>query len=336
MADRIRSAGSELRCGEVGLVDPAGLGPVQVEKARARLAEVARDGRQERARANDVAAGSLALEALSEPQQRRALAVELARPPRSGGPGRPSQPRPMPACSRRAAVPARPSRPCARRRSQRRRARRGRSRVGGQRPGRRRCPGTAGDGDRPLRPSGFAQGRPRLPGPAIPAASGRVRAAPKPTDSRPRRECRRSRGQSVDRIRPGRCRTRTRARRGRPCCRSCPGRPRLRPAGGRTAAERSRRGARRCPCSGRSGPCAFRRSPRYDVAARRSPRAHRPRRRARSSRRPSRRCGEAGALVAPRDRGTSRCSRSSTCGRACRGSPHALDRPGPGGSPRHA
>ena len=77
MADRIRSAGSELRCGEVGLVDPAGLGPVQVEKARARLAEVARDGRQERARANDVAAGSLALEALSEPQQRRALAIEL-------------------------------------------------------------------------------------------------------------------------------------------------------------------------------------------------------------------------------------------------------------------
>ena len=77
VADRIGGVGGELRCGEVGLVDPARLGPVEVEEARARLAEIARDGRQERAGADDVAAGPLALEALPEPEQRGPSAVEL-------------------------------------------------------------------------------------------------------------------------------------------------------------------------------------------------------------------------------------------------------------------
>jgi hypothetical protein len=58
-----------VRSGEVGLVDPPRLGPVQVEEAGARLAEIARDGRQERARADDVASRPLALQALSEPEQ---------------------------------------------------------------------------------------------------------------------------------------------------------------------------------------------------------------------------------------------------------------------------
>ena len=125
----IGAGASEPRCGagEVVLVDPARLGAVQVEEARARLAEVAGHGRQERAGADDVAARPLALEALPEPEQRRARGRRARPPPRSGRPGRPSPPRPTPACSPRAAARARPSRPCARRGSPRRRAPRGRA-----------------------------------------------------------------------------------------------------------------------------------------------------------------------------------------------------------------
>ena len=76
VTDRVGGVPAEVRRSEIVLVDPARLGPVQVEESGARLAQVARQGGQERAGSHDVPAGPLPLEALAEPEKRRAPSVD--------------------------------------------------------------------------------------------------------------------------------------------------------------------------------------------------------------------------------------------------------------------
>ena len=77
MTDRRRPGRGEVGCGEVVAVH--GRLAVQIEESGAGLAEVAAHGRQERTGPHDVAARSLALEALSEPEERGTRSVEPRR-----------------------------------------------------------------------------------------------------------------------------------------------------------------------------------------------------------------------------------------------------------------
>jgi hypothetical protein len=75
-----RDAPAQVSGAPVGLVDPPGVEPVEVEEPRVGFAEVAGRRRQERAGPHHVATGGLALQHLPEPEQRRPGAVEAGGP----------------------------------------------------------------------------------------------------------------------------------------------------------------------------------------------------------------------------------------------------------------
>ena len=67
-----------MRAEQILLIDaPLPQISVQIQKSCARFAQIAGHRRQQRARAHDVAAGRLALQALAEPQQRRAPRIQM-------------------------------------------------------------------------------------------------------------------------------------------------------------------------------------------------------------------------------------------------------------------
>ena len=99
VADRVGRVGAEVRRGEVVLVDAARLGSVEVEEARARPAEVARHGRQERAGADRRCRRSAGAGGPARARAARGRGRRARRPPRSGRPARPSPPRPTRACT---------------------------------------------------------------------------------------------------------------------------------------------------------------------------------------------------------------------------------------------
>ena len=247
-----RHAPAQVRRGQVGLVDPPGVEPVEVQEPGAGLAEVAGRRRQERAGAHrrcrrSAGAAAPGRATAATAPGRRAWAASLDQPGGHAGrrlaPGRGAVVQQrlelVPADGVRA-MKSRSIRP-----SRREHVEQGEGegrvaagerlevQVGGlRRLGADRVDDDLGAG---------RSGEPVLEG---------VRRRGRP-GWRPRPRCRRRHGPCAGRTLRTRSRRRTAGRRARPGCRCCRGRPRWRPSGGRSASGRKRRAARACRCSGR-------------------------------------------------------------------------------------
>ena len=249
VADRARRLARQLLAGDVVLVEHPVVRAVEVQKAGARLADVAAQRRQLCDRADRVAAARLALKALPDPQQRRPRSVPVAArsihaaatpvpaPPHSGVHGSSSgssSSNPIVCASQELTVEQAVTRDHVRERERKRGV------AAGKRLQVQVGLGCGGGPDRV--DDDHLSGRLRQPVLVLVRRRHRRVRAP---DHDARRVGRRSR----DRTRPPSCHIGSRAPRDRPCCRSCQGRPRALRAGAGSASGSDNRAARTYPCN---------------------------------------------------------------------------------------